>query len=168
MWSSNVSNDFTVIYQWFSGSFLLPMTLDLPTFEFHVQTIANQLLLEASTGIDAFKEGIVWFLYKYYFSASGKRKERISNIFFFWHYRLRNHKKVSQHSTFYNLWFAASRILIRYSFVIKTNFIGFYYLDDITSWKRKYVFLHVLILLYVENVSIFCLRVLKKYSKNIR
>ena len=41
---------------------LLPMTLDLPTFEFHVQTTANQLLLEASTGIDAFKEGIVWFL----------------------------------------------------------------------------------------------------------
>lgn len=57
------------------------MTLDLPTFEFHVQTIANQLQLEASTGIDAFKEGIVWFLYKYYFSASRKRKERISNIF---------------------------------------------------------------------------------------
>ena len=57
------------------------MTLDLPTFEFHVQTIANQLLLEASTGIDAFKEGIVWFLYKYYFSASRKRKERIANIF---------------------------------------------------------------------------------------
>lgn len=167
MWSSNVSNDFTVIYQWFSGSFSLPMTLDLPTFEFHVQTIANQLQLEASTGIDAFKKGIVWFLYKYYFSASRKRKERISNIFLLT-LSPSEHKKVSQHNTFYNLWFAASRILIRYSFVIKTNFIGFYYLDDITSWKRKYVFLHVLILLYVENVSMFCLRVLKKYSKNIR
>ena len=33
---------------------LLP-TLDLTTFEFHVQTFANQLLLEASTGIDSFK-----------------------------------------------------------------------------------------------------------------
>ena len=79
MWCSTVSNDFTDnIYQLFSGSFYCQIDVGL-TIEFQVKKFANQLLLEASTGIDAFQEGIVWFIYKDYFSASRKRKERISN-----------------------------------------------------------------------------------------